>query len=335
MENIKWQRGVFLKFFAKMKIRVGGSNSPVDIHKGDEFEYDGSILKYSGMEIPQPQMRGAIANGWAHLEESQDETVESVRPTRSIAKAQTINRDLNRVQRNTNVPVETTSLDEDEVLRVTDRSDKTKIITANDNRRSRGMSVNSDANDDQGAVKIGRVRTSAKQVFGDVSKPDTDRKIRELENMSNVRADLDNNTVTREGVTITTNVGSVNRIASEQESDGVEIGKVRHTKSGSVEGVSITDTSNIREERKPAKAKASVPANSGYTPDKSLNPRIRVARSIYPEFPSSWSFEGKLADRLAALKAVNPTPAFLDALYAAEGDQMRKVLAKEYPDQFA
>jgi hypothetical protein len=335
MENIKWQRGNFLKFFAKMKIRVGGTSTPIDINKDDEFEYDGSILKYAGMEIAQPQMRGAISNGWAVLDLNSDSTIESIKPTRSIAKAQTINRDLNRVQRSLNAAVETTSLDEDEVLRVSDRSEKAspKVITANDNRRARGMSVSSDANDDQGAVTIGRVKTSAKQEFVDVSKPDAANKIRELENMSNVRADLDkSNTITREGVTIKTNVGNVSRIAAESESDGVQIGKVRHTSSGTTEGVTITDTSNIREERKAVKP---APAKVSKKLDTSLNPRIRVARSIFPDFPADWVFEGKLADRLAAVKSANPTPEFLEALFAAEGDQFRKVLIKEYPDQFS
>ncbi len=329
MENIKWQRGNYQKFFALMKIRVGGANA-MDIQKGDEFEYDGSILKYSGMEIAQPQMRGAIQSGWASLVLDESAPVDPVRPTRNIAKAQTINKDLNKVQRASPAAIETSSLDEDEVLRVTDRSSETKspkIITAQDNRKSR-LSVRSDTADDQGAVTIAKIRTSAKADF-DVSKSDAAKTLQQLENLSNVRADIDGKTVTREGVTIKTNVGRIDRVAMAEEDDGIEVGRVRKSGSDHAEGISIRDTSNIRH------GSESSVTQSKPVIDRSLNPKIRIARSIDPSFPSDWSFEGKLADRLAAVKARDPSPEFLEALFAAEGDQMRKTLIKEFPEQFA
>jgi hypothetical protein len=324
MEQIKWQRGNFLKFFAQMKIRVGGA-SPVDIMKGDEFEYDGSILKYSGMEFSQPQMRGAVLSGWATLAMDDMPSVEAVRPTRNIAKAQTINRDLNKVQRASPAVIETSSLDEDEVLQVADRSSASpqgpKIITAQDNRKSR-LDVKSDTSDDQGAVTIARIKTSAKATF-EASRSDSGRKLQELENLSNVRADLIEKTVVKEGVTIKSNVGRVDRIETDSSDESNVVGRVRNSSVDHVEGISIRDTSNIRDP-KPAKAIST----------EKLSPRIRIARSICPDFPSDWVFEGKLADRLAALKSVNPSAEFIEALYAAEGDQMRKLLVKEYPEQF-
>lgn len=326
MESIKWQRGNFLKFYALMKIRVGGAN-PMDIMKGDEFEYDGSILKYSGAEFSQPQMRGAVQSGWASLVLDEEANVDPVKLTRNIAKAQTINRDLNKVQRAAPTPIETSSLDEDEVLRVADRTaagKAPKIVTAQDNRKSRSMDIRSDTNDDQGAVTIAKIKTSAKATFSDVSKPDTDKTIRELENLSNVRADLQTKSVTREGVQITTNVGKVDKTLLIDDDEGTSIGSVRKSSKDHVEGISIKDTSNIRESK--------VATN---LINKSVPPKVRIARSIDPTFPSDWSFEGKLSDRLAAVKAVNPSSEFLEALYAAEGDQMRRVLAKEYPDQFS
>lgn len=336
MSEIKWQRGTYLKFVANIKIRVGGG-APLDIQKEDEFEFDGSILKYSGLEIPQSQMRGAISSGWARLVGSEEMGVDSIRPNRNMAKAQTVNTDLNRVQRTVNSQISTNSYDEDEILRVGDRSDTDakapKIITASDNRKGR---VQADVGDSQDAVAIGRVRTSARTV-SDVSKDDTKKKISELENLSNIKADL-YKTTEKEGITIKSNVGNVNRIGSTSEGDeGRVIGSVRKATKVSTEGLSVEDTSNIRTKVKPEVTEV-VEEEVGYVPaatDRSLPVRVRLARSIDPSFPSDWSFDGKLADRLAAIQASDRSEAFLEALYAAEGDQMRKVLTKEYPHLFA
>lgn len=325
-----YQRGKYIKYFAKMKIRVGGANS-IDIQKGDEFEYDGSILKYSGMEVSSPQLRGAIENGWANVEgvveeESEEIYVEAVRPSRSIAKSQTINRDLSKVQRTASSTVSPSSLDEDEVLKVSDRETMAKkapkILKSTDNRKTRGMEIQSDSQDNQDAVSIGRVRTSAKAVFNDVNNSAALKKIQELENLSGIRADLYENKVVKEGVTITSNLGRMSSVSEADPEDGEVVGRVRNSSRNSVEGISVADTSGIRNPTK----KAVLPSN--------VDPRIRIARAIDPDFPLDWSFSGKLVDRLQAVKDHGVAPSFLEALFAAEGDQMRKILMKEFPDQF-
>lgn len=348
MSDIKWQRGKFIKFFAKMKIRVGGQNS-IDIMSGDEFEYDGSILKYSGMEVSQPQLRGAVESGWASLSpDDYDDSPVPTRPSRNVAKSQTVNKDLNRVQRAS--AMSTSSMDEDEVLRISDRSAPTKnasppILNQDNNRRR--MEVRSSDTDDQGAVSIGRVRTSAKAVFSDVTTAASAKKLAEIENMSNVKAELygRDGTITREGVSVKTNVSSVRNTGATQDDDGVSVGSVRKTASVGTDGISVSDTSNIRNSKLSSKTDLKSKSSSKnsskpvISPKKSAvekitDPRIRVARVLDPDFPSSWVFTGKLADRLQAVKDHGITPQFLQALFAAEGDQMRKVLVKEFPDQF-
>jgi len=331
--DIKWQRGNYLKFTARMRIRVGGS-SPLEILSGDEFEYDGSILKYSGLEVSQSQLRGAISSGWAILTtgESEDAGIESFQPNRNIAKAQTVNKDLLKVQRVGGARIEASQQDESEVLRVGDRSTdgsrNPRIVTAVDNRRN--MPIRPGASDDQGAVAIGRVRTSAKQVFSDVSKQEAATKLNELENPQPSRAELYERTTVKEGVTIKSNLGSVNRISEIEDEEGTRVASVRTSAVSSSDGIEIKDTSTIRA----AKTQKVEKTEKAWGANWSLDPRIRVARSIFPEFPESWEFTGKLADRLNAVKNYNESPQFLEALYAAEGDQFRKVLAKEYPSQF-
>ena len=321
-----------------MKIRVGGATA-VDIQKGDEFEYDGSILKYTGMEIPSPQLRGAIENGWASLNQSDAPSMETIRPNRSIAKSKSVNKDLNRVQRSEAPVIETSSQDEDEVLKVSDRNTDTKaprVLKQEDNRKSRGMSINDDMESNQDGVSIGRVKTSAKAVFDDVQNPSAVKKIAELENLSHVRANLhkrvasDDRVVEKEGVSIKTNVGSMSTEVLTDDDEEQVVAKVRTSSKTSSEGISIQDTSNVRSTPSADKKKSSAVREV-----KISDPRIRVARAIDPNFPMNWDFTGKLAERLDRVKAHGATSSFLEALFAAEGDQMRKVLLKEYPKQFS
>jgi hypothetical protein len=378
---IKWQRGTFVKFFAQMKIRVGGQNS-TDIQAGDEFEYDGSILKYAGAEVATPQLRGAIDAGWATFNEEAAAPAAPARPSRNVAKSQTVNRDLSRVQRTSSM--ETSTVDEDEVLRIGDRAATSKgadprILQRDDNRRVRGMEITGDLAGDQEAVTIGRVRTSAKTVFADSTRSDAvSRQITALENQTPKAALFaKEKTVEREGVSIRTTAGVRPGTRMSQEDEGVVVGRVRKTdRAGGGSGVTVQDTSNIREERaraqreaarasgpkqsqaapakKPAKAAtkpapkaAAKPAAKaaksppmtmeGLAPkapakaEKITDPRVRVARAFDPSFPNSWTFTGKLADRIKAVRDHGATPQFVQALFAAEGDQMRKKLSEEFP----
>ena len=146
-------------------------------------------------------------------------------------------------------------------------------------------------------------------------------------------------TIEREGVTIRT-TSKMNRNAPVQigsEDEGRVVGKVRHSSkgSGNAEGISVADTSNIREERAATKNGKTVKASSKDVKiDTKMSPKLRMARRIDPDFPVSWNFQGKLKDRLDAVKKHGATPEFLEALYAAEGDQMRALLTKTYPKQF-
>lgn len=334
--SIKWQRGKYLKFFAKMKIRIGGKDNTVDkIEQGDEFEYDGSILKYAGAEVSSTGLRGAIDGGWASLKEDDEDPVEAFVPSRNIAKATTVNRDLSRVQRG-GVTMDTDSLDEETVLEVSDRGkmekasggNSPKVLTKSDNRR--GMSMGVSEADSQEGVTIGRVRSSAKVIADVAANPGLASSI---ENRGLGKPILaKGKTVQTEGITMKVSVSDMDRgQVVGGEDDGTVVGKVRHTKKASTEGIEVKDTSNIRagsiadEASKPRKVKI----------DTKVSPKIRMARRIDPNFPVDWSFKGRLSDRLAAAKSHGITPEFLEALYAAEGDQFRKLLEKTFPKQFS
>jgi len=335
-DQVVWKRGVFHKFYAKMKIRVGSQN-PFAIMKGDEFEYDGSILKYAGMEVAQPQMRGAYNEGWYSTDPDDGDGVQAVKPSRNVAQAQTKTTDLAHVQRMGAKPIAADNSDEDTVMEVSERRPGAKddpratprAITK-ETRKAPSLVVNPGHLEAQEGVTVGSVRTAAKLKV-DMSKSESVEAKKNLDNIKGsgyIPTGPRKHTIEREGVTITTNVSDVDRsVQIDQDDGGVTVGKVRHTANGSSEGIEIKDTSNIRNKSAAATAPKKI--------DTKLSPKVRVARAIDPSFPASWDFSGKLKERMARVREHGITPQFLEALYAAEGDQMRKLLEQEFPKQFA
>jgi hypothetical protein len=396
--DVQWKRGEFIKFFAQMKIRVGGKDE-VTIHKDDEFEYDGSVCKFAGAEFSTPALRGAIRNDWAILDPSMMKRVAAFTPPRAVAKSQTKNTDLSRIQRTQPMQMETDHLDEETVLNVSDRQSMardnrgnvTQHLTQQDNRRlafsapknpaagSLALDYKQSDVDQQDGRTVARVRSPAN--LGKVNileKPGTARDL-ELRSADTgfgkaqpIRRPPGRSVVHQEGIDIHMNVGGVDRnIQVGDESDGQVIGQVRHSNHrSSVEGISMKDTSsrpranghsNGKVQSKPAMKKVAAkkvvakkvaakpvvaakkvakPAKVAakpveLAPMENLSPKLRMARRIDPTFPADWSFEGKLSERLDRVKAHGTDQAFLEALFAAEGDQFRKVLEREFPQQFA
>lgn len=334
MAEIKWQRGNFLRFVSQMKIQIGAQKG-LSIQAHDDFEFDGSILKYGGLEVNTVELRGAIKDNWATLADSDSESTapECSVPMRKIAKAQTINTDLSKVQRSDSRSLESSIPDEDTVMRVDDRRPKnnsSRVLGVNiDNSSPRtltkdsirsSMPISSNV-DDQEGVSIGRVRTPTRlssDVTKDVGLAD---KLTNLSGSGFIR----DKTIEKEGVTIRTNVGKMDpNVGTNDDEEGVVIGKVRHSRNASTEGIEVKDTSNINTRTASKKVKIDV----------NLSPRIRIARSIYPSFPVDWSFDGKLAERYQRAKDYGISDEFLQALYAAEGDQFRSFLTKQHPKLF-
>lgn len=385
-QPIKWQRNQFIKLYARMKIRLGGKTD-VTIEAGDEFETDGTIVKYAGFELPLPGIRGSYNDGWCTTDPDalNGGPVRAVVPARNVAKSDTKTTDLSRVQRSGSQAFATDALDEETILHVSDRTARENYdergrlqrhITASDNRRQllpgQRMSISQSDVDSQDGVVIGKVGTKAKLGIVDVSqRPDVAGRLNEISTEHGAgRAHM----IEREGITIQSNLGRASRTVSESYDEGTVVGKVRNSSTrSSVDGISVRDTSSIRNKRqepqvpvraakpaaKPSKpaAKPSKPAPAAKkavpksTPKKTaakpvkkaapkmvsrpavredLSPQVRIARQFDPSFPSDWSFTGKLSDRLAAIKEHGDTESFVRAVYAAEGDQMRKLLAKEY-----
>jgi hypothetical protein len=361
--EIQYRRNEFHTLYAKMKIRLGGQHN-IAFEKGDAVQYDGSVLKYAGMELPiGPSMRSSINQGWFTDDpEDVDSGVDAVVPNRNVAKSQTKNTDLARVQRRDDATMETDHHDEDTVMNVSDRrpdaqadarhpggrnirAEPRAITAANAPKRpgfkSKGLVINPGEIEEQEYMPVAQLRTPAKAKPVDMTSAEPGRIKQRIDSMEGsgaipLRQRQAEETVEREGVTMR-HTAKMNRNAPievdvGQEGDGEVVGKVRHSSkgAGNAEGIHVRDTSNIRAE----KAAAARPAKAAKEIDTKMSPKLRVARRIDPGFPESWNFQGKLADRLQAAKQHGATAQFLEALYAAEGDQMRKLLEKTFPKQF-
>ena len=353
--DLTYQRGKFNKLYAKMPVRIGGQHN-ITVGVGDEIEYDGMVLKYAGMDVSLgPSLRSSIRQGW--FTDDPDDVnsgVSAVIPSRNIAKSQTKNTDLARVQRHDGAPIQTDNMDENTVMNVSDRRPNAQPDKNHPGGRnvraepraikkgwkSGGLVINPGVIEEQDYTPVAKLRTAANVGKIDMYKSESSELSARLSNLSGsgaipIHQRQHEETIEREGITIRT-TGKMNRnapIEIAQEGDGKIVGKVRHSSrgSGNAEGIEVRDTSNIRADRVAAKAVEPKPIKI----DMKLPPKIRMARRIDPSFPTDWSFSGKLADRLIAVKKHGATPQFLEALYAAEGDQMRKALSNAYPKQFS
>lgn len=311
--DIAWKRNQYHTFIAATKIRVGGNNGaqPFEILQDDEFEYDGSVCKYAGAEHQTPQLRGAIRDGWARLvgdepEGADEEQSSSVppprRPVRQMAKAQSKNTDLSRVQRNAAASVHWDDQDEDVVLQVEDRRSvmdpRTRVghVTSDHNRRlidkgrkpvmsggrtELGFATASDYSK-QDHTPISRITTPATVKVDILRNPGAAQVIESRASAEHgagrFHGDEYQEETYREGVHMRTNVRQMSRGGAvdswDSGDEGEFVGNVRQTdrrQGQSREGISVRDTSNVRASghkpvpavrQQPASRQASVPART-------------------------------------------------------------------------
>jgi len=331
-EMIKWKRGQFFTFYAQMKIRVGGLNGQPDIEiaAGDEFEYDGSICKYAGAEYPQQGLRGAVREGWATTEEDAG-IPEGRTAARNVAEAQSVNRDLSRVQRRSAAqPIEQDSLDEETVLEIGDREaamdpvTRKGHLTARDNRgrqlrSARGMEIEQSDLDEQDHTPISPIKSPAKIKVDVTANPNAARDI-EMRSVDQGygryagKKPGRSNVIVREGVEIRTDVRGDSAIGGEET--GTVVSPVRN--------VSQRKAKMDKENNKKPVKKASK-KNQG------MSPKLQKAVELYADFPRDWNFFGKTEEKIAKLKEISPDAELLNALYASESKSTKEALKKAYP----
>lgn len=328
--EIQWKRNEFQTFYAKMNIRLGGDRANYTINKGDEFEFDGTICKYAGMEFAQTGIRGAIKAGWATLDQNDSSSVINVRPQRDMASAVSVNRDLNNVQRHSRGP-SVESLDEDTVLEIGDRETAMKNgrgLTAQDNRRTasqvRPANIKTSLDDQEGVV-ISRLKTSTHAVVDVAANPNYARQLETASYDDGFgRAEI------IEGVSMRTNVGSMTGAVVQSDidgSEGVTVARVRNSQVKSADGIEVRDTSGIRNPPR----KASSPKKVEVPTATSGNSKLDIAKSVYKSFPEDWNFFARLDDKLERVEKMGATKGLVQALMKSDSKPLQKALKEKYP----
>jgi hypothetical protein len=136
---------------------------------------------------------------------------------------------------------------------------------------------------------------------------------------------------TTEGVTakVTTGGGT-------ETWDGAGTGDGGATKvtTTTVDGIKMTNTNgpSNREQPSPRSAEAQKPV---MLKDGSADVRLMVAKQLCPDFPSNYDFAANQRKKLARLQAdYEDRPDVIRAIFAAESDDFKSVLIREFPQAF-
>lgn len=359
MDQIRFKTGDFRSFTATRSFALGNFN--VRIENGSELEFDGSTVRYAGAEYPFPQLRGALPTGWIVLSESYDsESPEYGRPLAArIQVRSATQRDQPRSM------IATVEQDEHIVMNSRTHASNTKA----GNRRtasqagSDGVSVrtlqtpavsSTDVNA-AGAVlsaldKV-RITPGPGMTVDEMLDRMTDEEREEyLIKKEAAKASYVNDAETRsgsgkligkvksasgsktssEGMTVTSSTGG--GIETWDGGDASVVANISQTSSTTVEdGITFSNT-NIPT----AKPKKQVAKPAPAIPLMSVAVRLKIAKALCPDFPDSYDFAAPTKKKLARLQAdFEDRLDVLRAVFAAEGDDFKDQLVREFPQAFA
>jgi hypothetical protein len=312
MDNaISFKRGDFKVYYSKTKIRVGTNDKQVVIEDGQEFEYDGTTLKYDGLEFGASSLRGIFSRGWASPfpDDPQPPIHNSGNVERNIASAKVKTSDFSRVHRMSSDSMTSVRVEDQKVL---DINRRTAVIASGERVSSENVQVVK--NDPASGRVIARVKVPAKVVVNDMhlDSGENRRRIEEAGDGKPIYLDQKAN-----GVSITTNTPSrmgARVIESDQE-----------------EGYQIIGQVAGRESR----LETNVPVPLSFRPQKDEDSlKIAAGRLISPLFPKGWDFKLKLSDKIETVVAMKPNKALLQAFWLVESDAFRKSLLKSFPNVF-
>lgn len=259
----RWVRGKFITLYAKMDLRIGKSRKDgidLKVYKGDEIEFDGTVIRYAGYEITSPSIRTSIQDGWFTSDPNQiDSHVSPKKTMRNMASNNVKTTDLSRVHRMGTTSLEPSEVDEEVVMDVRSRRDAMqngRYLTQNDAKKQNvhpaaahvgGFKLESgDGGDDDGKV-VGTVRTPNKLKVDNINEVgNLAHRIEEAQIGSPNFVDTHT-----EGVMIR-HTPRVNRNVVQEDDSGVHVATIKNNHGGVREyagGITVTDTSNIINER--------------------------------------------------------------------------------------
>lgn len=355
MEQIRYKSGEFQSFTATRTFALGNTN--VSVQKDSDLEFDGSTVKYAGADYVFPQLRSAVKVGWVVLSSEYEEgNPEYGRPQAANIKVRSATEDKGEAK-SMKAPV-ATETDERIVMSSADHAAGTKA-----------HNTGQDVVEPQDGTSVGRrFKTSAKAGKTDVSRsnvvnnaenveiePGRGRSEQEMlagmsdeerqiylakkESLKSRYVDTDISQGTpvakvaskgateKEGITVTQQVGG-----------GVEIADMGGTGGKAEESVASEEGVTFRTTNGPKKLQPEPHPRSrqaSTTLRQTIEARLQIAKTLCPEFPSSYDFAATERKKLARLQAdFEDRPDVIRAVFAAESDEFKTRLVEEFPAAF-
>lgn len=175
-----YEKNVFKSYRTVTKIHLGQLND--SLSKDEVILFDGFTLRRGGKDHDLPSLQGAVKMGWL-VPESSSETSDTYRPkAASVQIGEAISKTDKRTMRSSTTTVQHDEQDVGELSAI--RGDK--ALPIHDSKNSGNLKKVAEVRDDDGAVVVGRFKTSAKAEPIEIGKDDR-RVVQTLDNQSSVK----------------------------------------------------------------------------------------------------------------------------------------------------
>lgn len=327
--QIQYRFGQYLTF---VTTRQFGLPNGSKVSPGEEIQFDGTNAQFEGQgAVKMMGLRGAVTNGWMVLKADYDPDAEQARPKSAGVKIRPADGG-NPMNVRTREVVTTVDAEEQEVgdgvaahaQRTRDlnaRKAPKKATTAG--RRVEGAVMAVDDNEGR-VVNRPAFKTAAKQEA--VSLDNASSVISEMESLkvdampSVVGRVAAPKNSSKEGFDITNTVGG-----------GMETVDLSGLDSKSPDQVQVVESEGLRFTTTNGPKKATRPVDK-----KSEDVRRKVAKAVCPDFPEIYDFDVSMRKKIARIQAdFEDRPDVIQAIYAAESDDVKTALLEQFPEAFA
>lgn len=371
MEQIVYKSGDFQNFVATRSFALGAFN--VTVAKNSELDFDGSVCKYAGAEYNFPQLRSAVKAGWLVLARDFVEgDPQYDRPKAAGIKVRPAVGDgegkTTPVTTESDERVVMSTADHASATREQNRQAADK-----QHRRTIAKQSSSEVVQDQDGIPVRTLKTPAKAERTSLTADTVGALLREAENVQIEPGEgiTESEMLSRMAPEDQDAYLEKKRALSAQHlktgSDSQVVGTVKAQKTEEKEGIKLTSevgggietadpigmggkpkeavrmedgitfkTTNVSEKTKGAEPH---PRAAQQQPimlkDGTADVRVKIARSLCPEFPNTYDFSAPSKKKIARLQAdFDDRPDVIRAVFAAESDDFKAKLLEEFPEAF-
>lgn len=360
--EIKYVTNKFETYVATSTFQLGTSGVQIAVEM--EVEFDGTTVIVNGVRHAYPQLRGAVKMGW--LVPSGQDTTPQAPVSANIGLRPAVS-----THQNTSTPPKkqaavTVESDERIVMTHSQRKEMTQMKRST---RSRTAAV---ASPDEGVVVDRRFKTPARSetkltaesagaAMAEIqnvkiepgkgiseseylAQLDEEDRVKYLSEKESRRSVYDAQLVEKGLSTVVSAVKTAKSVTADgitstiQTGGGIETADLTGLSSGKVDLSTVSaEGFTFRNTNGPKKSVQSPPveAESKIVKDGTADARRRIAKAICADFPEDYSFEEHWKRRLARIQLnYSDQPKVIQAIFAAESDDFKKVLLEEFPEAF-